>query len=142
MAKSIIMYGAGFEAKKRLEEWEAASLIPSCFADSDPGKQHLFIQGKKEFYEILPLHEAISRYPDYLLFITLLSESQESCRDYLLRQGISADIIRMADNVVYRRGCKFVDYNVQCSDGFKPCCNPRWTQTVAYSDNLQGNFEK
>jgi pyruvate-formate lyase-activating enzyme len=138
MDKSIIFYGAGANLRENIAKWCEEGLVPVCIADADPGKQHTTydIPGRERGVEILPLSEAVGRYPDYELYLTQINNLAQ-IRKSLLDFGIREKRIRFCEPVEWRKGCRnqggFIAYDV---DIFSPCCSkqaPRIKRT--------GNFE-
>jgi len=73
MKKQLIFYGAGRYAEYHLDNWLKKNLIPVCFADADECKHYKFMRSNEGLvFEILPLDEAITRYPNYELCITVI----------------------------------------------------------------------
>lgn len=89
----MIFYGAGQNARRHLDEWKTKGCIPVCFADADIRKQHTFFDG----IEILPILEAINKYPDYEMICTQAPFALEEVRQYLLALGIPEERIRFME---------------------------------------------
>ena len=64
--KDVIFYGAGGMAELVLKNFDLSIGRPACFCDSNPHKWYTKIMD----LEVLPLNEAISRYPDFLVCVT------------------------------------------------------------------------
>lgn len=86
-----VFYGAGENAKRGLAQWIDWGLEPVCFVDADASKQHTLFFGK---YQILSLSEAMQRYPDYTLYLTVAPENVSPILQYLLEAGIPEERIQ------------------------------------------------
>lgn len=93
---SIIFYGAGQNACENLKSWIEQGVKPVCFADVDTKKQHTFL-GE---WEVLPLIEAINKYPDYELYCTQISCNLGAVYSYLIALGIPKDRIHSFGSMV------------------------------------------
>ncbi len=93
---SVIFYGAGRNACEKFETWISKGLAPVCFADTDIRKHHTpFVND----IMILPLMEAIEKYPDYELFCTQSSENLYDIKNFLLSIGIPKDKIKFCEDI-------------------------------------------
>jgi uncharacterized Fe-S cluster-containing radical SAM superfamily protein len=123
---NIIFYGAGKYAADNIDRLKSDGIVPVCFADADGSKQGTQICG----YDVLSLENAISKYPDCVLQITLYRWNLKDTTEYLLGKGIPLDKIRYCEAVEYRKGCDFLGTHIGLSyDSFHICCN-----TVHYKD--------
>jgi len=89
--ESIIFYGAGLFARQNLKNWEEKGLIPTCFVDSSYDKWHQVLPSstsKGKTYEILPLHEALRKYPYSQFFISTSKPLINEIAHFLIRSGI------------------------------------------------------
>ncbi|MDR0498324.1 MAG: radical SAM protein [Holophagales bacterium] len=90
--KKCIFYGIGQNARIYLERWVLSGIVPICFADSNPKKHHTVMRistaNVDGEFDILPIHEALGRYPDAFLFITTDPESYDSTYETLLAKGV------------------------------------------------------
>lgn len=91
---SIIFYGAGQNAYTKINQWIEEGLEPVCFVDGNVNKQYTYFNK----WEILPLFQAITRYPDYELYCTQVSSSLGEVRNYLLRLGIPEERIKSCES--------------------------------------------
>ena len=91
---SIIFYGAGQNAREKIKDWIEKGLEPVCFADGDISKQHTYF----DEWEILPLFEAITKYPDYEIYCTQVASGLGEVRNYLLRLGIPEARIKACES--------------------------------------------
>lgn len=98
---SVIFYGAGRNACENWERWVKQGLEPVCFVDADIKKQHTFF----EKWEILPLLEAVGRYPDYIIYCTQIAANLGAVQRYLLGAGIPAEKIRFCDDALAQDQC-------------------------------------
>jgi len=96
--KSNIFYGAGRYAFENLRYWKQNGLIPVCFADADANKWHTVFDAcslsPEEKVEILPLAEAVKRYPDYEIYVTVMPLHRKEIVDYLTQNGIMRELIK------------------------------------------------
>lgn len=90
---SIIFYGAGQNAHEKISYWIKQGLEPVCFADGDVKKQYTYF----DKWEILPLLEAISRYPDYEIYCTQTSACLGEVYNYLIKIGVPKERIKMCE---------------------------------------------
>ncbi|GHU41383.1 hypothetical protein FACS1894111_03590 [Clostridia bacterium] len=128
--KQTIFYGAGKNAEDNFSAWTDLGMIPVCFADADKTKHYSKFQSSE--IDILPLEEAILKYPDFELYVTPTSEKWESIAAYLAKWGgVPLAAIKFFEPVEYRKGCPsmgrcFITYNkIGC------CCVP------VYRDNFE-----
>lgn len=89
----MIFYGAGQNAQRHLNEWREKGYVPVCFADVDIRKQHTFLEG----IEILPILEAINKYPNYEIVCTQAPFALDEIHQYLLALGIPEERIRFIE---------------------------------------------
>lgn len=87
---SIIFYGAGRNAHEHFNDWKAQGLIPVCFSDMDISKHHTHYMN----LEVLPLVEAIKKYPDYELYLTQVPSCLYEIRKFLISIGIPEERIK------------------------------------------------
>ena len=86
--KQIIFYGAGGHANAYLELWIEKGIVPVCFVDEDKSKHNAKVRCKHGEFVILPLSEAILRYPEYEIFLSVDSNNFPIVMKYLLGKGI------------------------------------------------------
>lgn len=136
MKPSIIFYGAGKNAKKHLAEWIEQGYEPVCFVDADVSKQHTLFPGSP--YEILPLIEAITRYPEYELYLTLNGLNLlEEVRKSLLVLNIPENRIKVFTNTHLRRGCHALDNGIVVNAwSIASCCEVYFRTEQKYSDAI------
>jgi wyosine [tRNA(Phe)-imidazoG37] synthetase (radical SAM superfamily) len=100
--KTLIFYGAGKYAKINTKYWIEDGFTPVIFADKNPEKYTETIDG----IEITSLDDAISRFPDSLIVLGVAPEWVSKTTEYLIEEiGISENVIRYPDKIVYRKGC-------------------------------------
>ncbi|MDR0498322.1 MAG: radical SAM protein [Holophagales bacterium] len=89
--RKCIFYGAGIYAQNNLEQWVFDGIVPVCFADSNTQKHYTkkhILPARDGEFEVLPVHEALDRYPDAFLYITTEPESYDIVYDSLVAQGV------------------------------------------------------
>jgi len=96
----ILFYGAGEHAKKNMDLWLRRGLEPVCFVDIDKTKHYKKFDEK---YDILPLAEAIQKYPDYLMCVALGIYNYDAGYNYLIEFGISSERIVNADEFSFQK---------------------------------------
>ncbi|GHU50053.1 hypothetical protein AGMMS49975_00320 [Clostridia bacterium] len=92
---SVIFYGAGQNARDNYDKWILKGLNPVCFADSNISKHHTLFGNSG--VEILSLLEAIAKYADYELYVTVSTEKVASVYRYLRQAGVPTSKIRHCD---------------------------------------------
>ena len=92
MRDEVIFYGAGGNAKKNYKKWIAEGKKPCCFVDKDPKKQHTMFEDTN--FEILPLYEALNKYPQSKICVTHAPENCSSVFAFLTCEvGIPEEMI-------------------------------------------------
>ena len=125
--QSIIFYGAGTEAKRKLAKWEAQGLVPVCFADRDESKHYTKFVSEEEChtnterYDILPLDAAIEKYPDYAIYLTVAPQNMSSVTQCLLERKIPEERIRYAGQYYRGLGCKHLGKEFVSYGGILTC---------------------
>ncbi|MCL2603247.1 MAG: radical SAM protein [Defluviitaleaceae bacterium] len=123
----LIFYGAGIYAAINLPMWEAKGLTPLCFADADTRKHYtklMDIFGGYTPYDILPLQEAINRYPNYHIYVTVARDKLTEVTNYLMDKQIPQERIKYMDSLELRYGCHSLGRVFQCwGSAFKVCAN-------------------
>jgi len=94
--KQLIFYGAGHYGRLYLDHYADMGITPLCFADANKSIHHTKIKGEKTDTEceILPLSEALERYPRFELVITVVPDSYTDVHKFLVDSGINAERIR------------------------------------------------
>lgn len=91
--KAVIFYGAGPYLAKNLKRLRNEGYAPVCVCDIDQTKHHRPFCGRKDL-QILPLAEALERYPEVPLYITVDHTALGNVLHYLTaEQDISAERI-------------------------------------------------
>jgi pyruvate-formate lyase-activating enzyme len=141
MELSIIFYGAGKYARENIGRWLSAGLNPICFADADKGKWGTSIHG----CEILPLSEIQSKYPGYILYLTVSREKLLSVTNDLISTGVPRERLKCADNMEFRLGCGVLGKSVQFSHHrLLMCCAPQVWENEYYHipfETIQDGFD-
>ena len=143
---SIIFYGAGKNAYENFTRWCENGLTPVCFADSDIRKQHTVFDGSHpRKLEILPLLEAIDKYPDYLLYLTQIESQLASITNFLFAIGIPKERIRYCDGFQKPTCCSYLEQNtiLAGSDPNGKSCYSYCCANISYKTNFfsNGSFE-
>ncbi len=99
MNKNIIFYGAGQNARDKSDIWMQNGLVPVCFADEDSQKWHTTFNICNQMIEVLPLSEAIAKYPVYELYLTQSPGNLAPVLRYLLDEEIPFKQIRFCEPV-------------------------------------------
>ena len=94
---SIIFYGAGQNLHDNFNRWYADGLHPVCIVDSNTSLHYTNYETPGGEIGILPLIEAIRRFPDYQLFITQHVSNRTSVLYYLLSFGIPIERIKTCE---------------------------------------------
>ncbi|GHV53407.1 hypothetical protein FACS1894216_11340 [Synergistales bacterium] len=135
-----IFYGAGENARLNLRQWIKETGEPVCFADKDSRKwgkhfsDSLQMGNSVEGYEIISLIDAINKYPDYELYLTLANTNLLSVTEQLIGEGIPKERIHYFEDVEYRRGCDiFGEYIYLSSFRIATCCAP-YNKSIPYTD--------
>ncbi|MDR3349497.1 MAG: radical SAM protein [Acidaminococcales bacterium] len=108
--KEIIFYGAGGFARANYTQWIAQGLKPVCFADADTQKHHSYFvcADGDTMLQVVPLAEAINRYPDYTLYVTVDPNNLLPVTDFLLAWGIPSYRIKYPGPYERRKGCSWL----------------------------------
>jgi hypothetical protein len=89
LLNNVIYYGAGKYAQQNFTHW--LNTPPDCFVDADERihyKKFITITGEVTKYDILPLNEAVVRYPNYMIYITTALKNYKPIKKALIEQGI------------------------------------------------------
>ncbi|MCI9441903.1 MAG: FkbM family methyltransferase [Ruminococcus sp.] len=93
---SVIFYGAGRNACEKFGTWVNQGLKPACFVDADVKKHHTEF---REGLMILPLLEAVEKYPDYELYCTQAPAGLFEVRTFLLGIGVPEEKIKFCEDI-------------------------------------------
>jgi pyruvate-formate lyase-activating enzyme len=128
--RDVIFYGAGNNLREHFDEW-FLKYNPVCVIDADPDKQHTRFLAPSGSLDILPLLDAVQRYPNYVLYCTQISKNIDAVVDYLITSGVPIDRIKacLAGNARYPgKSCGYLDRNYIIVDNFPTnysyCCMP------------------
>jgi wyosine [tRNA(Phe)-imidazoG37] synthetase (radical SAM superfamily) len=136
-AMQIIFYGAGKYAADNIERLKSEGIVPVCFADADESKQGTQICG----YDVLSPENAILKYPDCVLQITLYRWNLRDTTEYLLGKGIPLDKIRYCEDVEYRKGCEHIRFSI-LDDRWSFCDVADEGEWTGSSGNMSDDFDK
>ncbi|MDL2263429.1 radical SAM protein [Synergistaceae bacterium OttesenSCG-928-I11] len=141
MDKPIIFYGAGSSAKEVLEQCFSKNIVPVCFTDSDKRKHNSSFEAVGGSFEILPLNDALERWPDADVLISTNPVWYAEVRELLLSNGLSEERVRFPDSLKF-----FVGIPKHCPEighffvldglGYKTCCGP-YIRNCASTGNLE-----
>lgn len=91
----IIFFGTGRNARENFDKWIGQGLSPVCFADGHAKNHYKAFGG----LEVLPLLEAIRRYPDYVLYCTQHPMNLGEIYSFLLGVGIPRERIKFLEDI-------------------------------------------
>jgi uncharacterized Fe-S cluster-containing radical SAM superfamily protein len=143
-----IFYGAGQNARENLGRWIEEVGEPVCFVDADTrkwGQTFPINDGycNSRGYEITSLLDAIGRFPDYEIWVTLIGSNLPTVRKYLTGLGINKSRIHYFERVG-SRWCSFLGrYLViddHCGVVFSYCCD-KYRETYPTSGNFRKDIE-
>ncbi|SCM83667.1 putative Radical SAM domain protein [uncultured Sporomusa sp.] len=103
--RTLILYGAGKNAVKELENVRKAGYSPVSFCDADPDKQGTNYLG----LPVNSLETIKEAYGDFFLWVTLASENKYNAFDYLIRQGIWTEQILNYEEYSRYEGCSLLE---------------------------------
>jgi len=138
---TVVFYGAGGYAKKRLDAWVEKGLIPVCFVDADTKKHYTWIESSSGTFEVLPLLDCIEKYPDFTLYLSVDPNIQLKIRDYLLELGIENKRILFTDEDEWRLGCDFIGKLIVFTPDFISTCCVKPDLRIKYHDNFEDDLE-
>ena len=95
---SIIFYGAGQNLFRNLNRWCESGLQPVCIVDANTALHHTVYSTPGGEIKILPLLEAIDKFPDYQLFLTQHLDNLSPVVYHLLSIGVPIERIRTCDS--------------------------------------------
>jgi pyruvate-formate lyase-activating enzyme len=143
---SIIFYAVSQNLRENFSRWYESGLRPVCIVDANMVLHHTFYDTPGGGIEILPLLEAITRYPDYCLYLTMRENGLTSVYKYLLGIGVPGERIRFCEPCEWRLGCRELDSFVRVSGKrFFTCCfleAQRKYLTVPMQDDFNTTFNK
>lgn len=129
-----IFYGAGQYAAYNLSEWVANGEKPVCFADADKRKWNKVFkypngESSEQFY-VLPLKEAMEKYPYYEIVITVALHNRNTIYEYLVSNLVPRERLRYininSQGVEHRKGCPYLGkvWHIAGGSSFT-CCFPK-----------------
>ena len=142
-SSSLVFYGAGKFAAANFDEIVSMGLSPVCFADKDEKKHYTMFCG----LEILPISEALQRYPDCMFVLTVGVEWIDTVSRDLMSRGISPERIKYPYPVKYLRGCKYIDSSFTTSGNrsyfLSSCCVSHYHEPIApYGETVKTYLQK
>ena len=139
--RQCIFYAAGRRAELNLKQWVFGGIVPVCFADSDATKHYKTIgippPPVDQVFDILPLHDALVRYPDAFLYITEPPESYQDAYEHLISEGIPAERIGGPPQHCPRIG----HYLLINGLFFSACCHSGYAVFLPISDNIKQDVD-
>jgi len=140
--RQCIFYGAGIYANMNLKHWVFNGIVPVCFADSNEQKQNtkmkippVSIEGE---FEILPVKEALKRYPDAFLYITVNPENYDDVYHSLIADGVPVDRIGASP-----QHCRFIGHGLLLKDPvFSYCCDLGFSEILPVAGNIKDDVQK
>ena len=139
--KQCIFYGAGQYASINLRRWVSNGIVPVCFVDSNEQKHYTKmcmppINMEYEF-EILPVHEALERYPEAFLYITTNPKSYDEVYDYLIAEGVPAERIGAPS-----QHCQLIGHRFVINDRSFRICDTGYSDVLSTTGNIKDDVEK
>lgn len=97
--QKYLFYGAGRYAHRNIKKWVEKGIVPACFIDADPQKHYTLFRDE---YEILPLMEALKKYPRHPIFLSLDPDEvyEAQARKYLSNIGFHEQMVIFENEVV------------------------------------------
>jgi len=120
----VIAHAAGRKSEFYIEQLGKLDIFPVCFSDRDTRKHYTQVCGKM----ILPVEEAMQKYPNAYFYITSDISNMENIAEYLIS---NYDIKRedILNFIIHKKkiSCRFIngDLNIIMTIGDKslrPCC--------------------
>lgn len=141
-----IFYGAGENAKRNIKKWLGEGYQPLCFVDRDEKKWNTSFGAELlsgEGIPVLSFEEAMTRYPDEDIYITLERKNLKEVTEYLLGKGIAREKIKYFEAVEYRMGCNSLGVNYCEFDGLvRTCCVPNYLHVgTPQKDRMKEKYE-
>jgi hypothetical protein len=119
--RDVILYGAGIDAMSVITELrDRYSVHPSCICDGDKGKWHKSLLG----VEIVSIDEALTAYPDAMIFISSGSYKYQIIGQLLTSGKVSKERILNYEPVEKRKSCIYLEsYIVSIKHRLYFCCS-------------------
>jgi pyruvate-formate lyase-activating enzyme len=139
--RQCIFYGAGLYANMNLKRWVFNGIIPVCFVDSNEQKHntkmHIPLMDIDGEFEILPVHEALERYPQAFLYITTSSESYDAVYNNLINEGVSAERIGAPP-----QHCRHIGRHFMLKEPvFSYCCDMGFSEVFPVAGNIKDDVK-
>jgi hypothetical protein len=108
-----IFYGAGAYLARNLRRLRVRGLDPVCVCDANSQKWHKPFCGRAEL-EVLPLDEALVKFPDCGIYVTVDGNAMGAVLRYLTAErGISEVRIVNWAPIEYRLGCSDLETTIK-----------------------------
>lgn len=140
--KPCIFFGAGVYAHVHLKEWVYNGIVPVCVADSNQQKHHTKMRippiNRDDKFDILPIHEAMNRYPDAFIYITTAPETYDDVCGALLADGVPAEKIGGPP-----QHCPYIGRQFVLNDPkFSYCCDTAYNEVFPIAGNIKDDIQK
>jgi len=119
MKKNVILYGVGNNVVSAFECLMSTGNIPVCLCDGNREKHYKKMKFFNRFHntmnsdivelEILPITEAVQRFPDYYLYISPSFAVKCEIIEFLLSENIIQNTDRIMNYEEYVRGCIWIN---------------------------------
>jgi len=116
--KQTIFYGAGAYASRNIDRWIKEGFKPLCFADKDNMKHGKYWSE----INVVSLEHAISRYPNYALYLTLDPKHLYEVTITLRNSGIPQERIKYMDGLEWGLDCVSLDMIFLYGSYIAFCC--------------------
>lgn len=111
--KNVIFYGAGPYLAKSLKYLRTQGYLPVCACDRDQSKWHKPFCGNKEL-QVLPLEEALERYPESGIYVTVDHTALGNVLHYLTdEREIPTERIINYVPIEYRPSCSELETSIK-----------------------------
>jgi len=139
--RQCIFYGAGIYASRNLEQWVLYGIFPVCFADSNETrhntKMRIPVSINMEF-DILPVFDALDRYPEAFIYITTDPKTYDNVYDFLVSEGVSAERIGAPP-----MNCPFIGRLISVKyPNLATCCDNDYSELIPIVGNIGENVRK
>jgi uncharacterized Fe-S cluster-containing radical SAM superfamily protein len=109
----VIFYGAGPYLAQNLRRLGREGYEPVCACDRDASKWHRPFCGRRDLI-VLPLDEALARFPDCRLYVTVDANSMGAVLHYLTAEcSIAPERIENWASIEYRLGCGDLETSIK-----------------------------
>ena len=111
--KKVIFYGAGPYLAKHLKVLQNMGYMPLCICDRDRTKWHKPFCGQEQLM-VLPLKEALEKYPQEAIYVTVDNNSFGNVLHYLTEEcGINRERIENYVPIEFRLGCPELESSIK-----------------------------